>query len=162
MTNPLPSTPMTQVPHSEKIKEDPTDPIITKDDFQMAVNIAKFSVKNSLVIMQKNQKDENNAKQEKIPIPEPSQISMEYLISHQTHVKNILRTPEIQIKDITRMKNYPNGSGGRVPALKFVKGLEMNGLGTYCKDSDSFKRFHPDDDESSDDVKTKWQRLMIE
>jgi hypothetical protein len=156
---------MTQeVSHSENIKEDLINPIITKDDFQMAVNITKFSVKNSLIIMQKNQKDENNAKQEKKPVPEPSQISMEYLMSHQTHVKNILRTAEIKIKDITRMKNYPNGTGGRVPALKFVKGLELNGLGTFSKDSDSFKRFHPDDDEcpSPDDVKAKWQRLMIE
>ena len=166
MTNPLPSTPIT--PQSTRVNPVNHEeyPVIKKEDFVMAVEITKFSLDTSLTIMRKQEQDVKSSaeKQGKKPVPEPSDISMEYLLLHQIHVMNILKVDEIKIKDITRMKNYPNGTGGRLPAVKFVRGMEQNGLGKFSLELDSFKRYHPDDEDcpSREDVRRKWQRLCIE
>lgn len=164
LTNPLPSTsktvPLTQTTAPVKVIQDPV--IIKKEDFLMAKEITKFCARNSMTIIRKNEQSQFNKKDK--DVPEPTEITIEYLMSYQSQVRNILRNNEIKINDITRMKSYPTGKGGRLPALKFVKGLEINGLGKYLKETDSFKRFHPDDEECPDreEVKTKWQRLCIE
>ena len=55
-------------------------------------------------------------------------------------------------------------SGGRLPALKFIKGLEVNGLGRYSPNSDAFKRFNPNEEScpDRDGIKRKWQKLCLE
>jgi hypothetical protein len=164
LTNPLPSTskPVPRTQNTAPIKVIKNPVIIKKDDFLMAKEITKFCVSNSMIIIRKN--EQSKFKKDKGDVPEPSEITIEYLMSYQSQVRNILRNNEIKINDITRMKCYPTGKGGRLPAIKFVKGLEINGLGKYSKEADSFKRFHPDDEEcpDRDEVKSKWQRLCID
>ena len=141
------------------------DPVISREDFLQAMTVIKYSVDTSMVIIKKMEKQiKRHVSGIKLPVPEPADITLEYLINNQTHVRNILKEDETKIKDITRMKTYPNQSGGRVPALKFVKGLAANGLGKYSPNSDAFKRFHPNDVACPDreNVKRKWARLCLD
>lgn len=157
----------TQIPRTRKPAPPtlPNDPLMSKEDFEMGLVVSKFSVATSTIIMRKPERQARKP-QEKValPIPEPDAITMEYLLMNQTHVRNILKADETKIKDVTRMKHYPNQTGGRIPAIKFVKGLEVNGLGRYSPNSDSFKRFNPHVEECPDreGVKRKWQRLCLE
>lgn len=142
-----------------------TDPEITEDDFKQAMAITEYSVATSMAIIKKYEKPKKPISvPEKKIIPEPENISMEYLVINHTHVRNILKVDETKIKDITKMKMYPGQTGGRVPAVKFVKGLELNGLGRYSPNSDAFKRYNPNDNVCPDReiVKRKWQKLCLE
>ena len=166
------STSNQPLPNSTPVNDD-EDPIITKEDYKMALNIVRYSVKVAKIIInkkhdnaattkQKQKAVSSKARQEQIPVPEPSEITMEYLLCNHVHVKNLLcKEDSTRISDITRLKTYPNQCGGRIPAVKFVRGLELNGLGKYSPGSDCFKRYNPEDDNCPDreGVKRKWQRL---
>ena len=159
-----PSSSSTEVPSPDN--EIINEPVISLDDFQQAMAIIKYSVETSMAIIKKSDRQLKKpaSAPKKMPIPEPEEITMEYLINNQTHVKNILKDDETRLNEITRMKNYPNQSGGRVPALKFVKGLAANGLGKYSPNSDAFKRYNPNAEICPDreNVKRKWGRLCLE
>ena len=137
------------------------DPIITGQDFKMALAVKRYSVETSTIIMRKPERQPKKAVEKGVvPVPEPSNCTMEYLLINHKHMHSILKCDETKL---TRFKTYPNQSGGRVPALKFVKGLEVNGLGRYSPNSDTFKRYNPDNEDCPDreGVKRKWQQLCL-
>ena len=163
-TKPLPSRP---------VLDFDKDPIISEDDFQMALEITNFSVRNSTIITGKQlsiinpkakklPKGEKPEKEEKIPVPEAEDITMEYLMVQHVHVRKLLcQDDTTKITDMLRLKQYPTQTGGRLIAMKFVRGVEKNGLGKYSPKSDSFKRHCPDDEDcpEREAVRRKWQRL---
>ena len=165
----MPSTDNTTATLSSTTTNDgiENDPVITEDDFIHAKAITKYSVETSLAIIKKRENQvikKSNSVTEKKIIPEPENITMEFLAVNHIHVRNILKADETKIKDVTKMKMYPGQSGGRLPVLKFIKGLEVNGLGRYSPNSDAFKRFNPNEEScpDRDGIKRKWQKLCLE
>ena len=155
-----------------------TAPTISKGDMEMSLEVVRSSVKISCILMRKPEKKIQSKKGSaaisttakcKQPIPQPENMTMDYLLSNYTHVRSLcLKSEKVQMGVITKNKMYPHGEElekGRTPAYRFVRGLQAMGLGKYSPSSDSFKRFHPNDENCPDkkeELKKKWQKLNFE
>ena len=143
----------------------------------MSLEVVRSSVKISCILMRKPEKKIQSKKgsaavsttvKYKQPIPQPENMTMDYLLSNYTHARSLcLKSDKVQMGVITKNKMYPHGEDlekGRQPAFRFVRGLECLGLGKYSPSTDSFKRFNPNDDNCPDkeELKKKWQKLNFE
>ena len=129
----------------------------------MSLEVVRSSVKISCTLMRKPEEKIQSKKgttsnsttaKYKQPIPQPENMTMDYLLSNYTHARSLcLKSEKVQMGVITKNKMYPHGDDlekGRQPAFRFVRGLEFMGLGKYSPSTDSFKRFHPNDENCPD------------
>ena len=146
---------------------------ISKEDMQMALTVVKHSVKISCTIMKKPEKKVAEKKKNaqanttSLPIPDPENMTLDYLISNYAYTRSLCLQECVPVGKITRNKIYPHGEqmeSGRVPAIRFLRGLEKLGLGKYSPSTDSFKRYNPNNEEcpDRDELKKKWQKLNFD
>ena len=153
---------------------------VTKCDFELAINIVNHSVSTALELSKSpkaNATDHTCQKQKNIPplskvgVPNPENMSMDFLIQHSHHVKNIMSTECVKLSVISGNNMYPsiNRERGTSVAYRFVQGMCHLGFGRmidlecksgYCK---AFKRYHPDDcPDGKENFRYKLMKLDIE
>ena len=69
-----------------------TAPMISKEDMEMSLEVVRYSVKISCILMRKpekkiqqNKKGTATSTTVKLPIPEPENMTIDYLLSNYTH-----------------------------------------------------------------------------
>ena len=110
--------------------------LVTKADFEMALNLTKYSVQTSFALLppekpRNGTQKKSEPKAVKIPVPDPENFTMDYAVSNQKLIKRYLNVPNIPLSLVTRDKLYPivNNVQGAHVGTKFVNGLQSLGLG---------------------------------
>ena len=141
---------------------------ISKAAFEMATKIVSSSVSTAFALLPKEAHQKTSKKSSftsRPPVPEPENITIEYLIPYHRQVKRILTNESIPLSLITRDKIYPvvNNESGTNVASKFVSGLENLGFGKFSPNSKSFKRYSPEDENCPDreNLRKKYKTLNI-
>ena len=95
------------------------------------MNIANRSFDSALTIIEHTSSSKKKNIKDQHPIPEPKDMTLEYLSEWKTVTRNILSKDNISLNQISRNAIYPIVGGKRGPqqALLFVKGLEELGFG---------------------------------
>ena len=111
----------------------------------------------------------NKNKNVKESIPKPEDMNLDFLIQHTKHAEKLLKNDHVDLSTVTKNKMYPeiNGEVGRGAGMRFVQGLvhlELGKIYRNDKGGQSFKRYHPDHDESpnKEELRRKWKVLNIE
>ena len=158
-----------------------TDTIISREDMERSLKVVRHCQLNSLSIaegksssacsssVEKNSKQGTRYTRDKIPMPPPEDFNIDYLLSvNPQKTRNLLMVPEIKLRKITQNKMYPSVPDndlreGSMIARNFVQGLVVIGLGEVDKNTKSFRRFHPDDENCHNPEKLKeiWGKLNI-
>ena len=126
---------------------------IEKSDAEMALQIVNYSVANAFCLVPSKFATTEPAKPssakpvKKPPLPEPENLTIEYLQQYQKVTKRILQHEKIHLSKISKDKVYPiiNDISGAHIANKFVNGLQRLGFGAVTPTAKHFKRYHPDD-----------------
>ena len=155
-----------------------TEVMVSKDDIEKALHITRYVVQTMFIIcdtgcerstnrdiLVDNRNKRLNLKQ---PVPQPENMSIEFLAKYRSKVLRILRDDEIEMSTVTKNGIYPeiNGEKGKDVADRFVKGLVSLNLGKIYFNSNGkkiFKRFHPDSEDCPDSerVAKKWADLQL-
>ena len=150
--------------------------VITEDDMKMAESIVDHCVRSSMIAIGGNNsnKSETPLVIKKSCIPEPKNMTVDFISLHQRHVVNILKNEQISLGKIAANNHYPtiNNVRGSIPAQKFTNGLCHLGLGELVEVSNErskkvimFKRYHPYDTnvnaEKREKVRKIWSELNI-
>ena len=145
--------------------------IVSKEDFQMAINIVQYSVKTSFALVNENNMQRKGtaaaaSRSSKLPVPEPENFTMDYAVENSKIVRKYLSASSIPMSMVSRDKMYPivNNHQGQAVGKKFVEGLKNIGLGYISPSSKSFKRFHPDDENcpDRDNLRRKYRLLNLD
>ena len=146
---------------------------ITKDDYSMALNITNYSVNIAFKLIEPTatQNPENGKEKKgkqkickKNAIPIPEQFTMEYALENANFVRRLCSTATTSWDNITRNSIYPkiDGVRGAEVAKKFLKGLEILGLGRLSPKLKCFKRKVPSDHEESLQLSKKFKLFHID
>ena len=146
---------------------------ITKDDYSMALNITNYSVNIAFKLIEPTATQnpehgkETKGKQKlckKNAIPIPEEFTMEYALENANFVRRLCSTATTSWDNITRNSIYPkiDGVRGAEVAKKFLKGLEILGLGRLSPKSKCFKRKVPSDHEESLQLSKKFKLFHID
>ena len=141
--------------------------MITGEDFDMGSNIVEHSVKTSFALMNDSVSKPSpgmklkEMKTYKQPIPEPVNMTMDFLIPYTNFVNRICSEDKISLSVISRDNIYPviNKEKGAEVAVKFVKGLCQFRFGKIMNEKTKcFKRYHPYDIDCPDkeNLESKW------
>ena len=140
--------------------------IICKDDFLMAKYIVSHSNDISFALMDKKHANHSSSHILKPGIPDPENMTIDFLVPHQKFVKRLLRESEVPLSIISRDNLYPviNKEKGALVANRFVRGLCTVGLGKIDEKTKRFKRFLVSDDDCPDkeNLESKWRKLNID
>lgn len=116
---------------------------VTDRDFEMAVCLTQYSVSTSFAlfsgddgfnIFNKMKPKKKKIQQPKPPIPEPENVTMEYLQKQITFTQKFLNVPFVSMSEATRNKWYPSTEekgDGRAKSFKFASGIQHLGLGCH-------------------------------
>ena len=173
----LPAGQSSPVRETIQDKEEDDDMIIevTDGDFEMAVCLTQYSVSTSFALFSGEEGfnifNESKTKKKKIqqpkpPIPEPENVTMEYLLKQITFTQKFLNVPIVSMSEATRNKWYPptdEKGEGRVKSFKFASGLQHLGLGCLSPGKKHFKRIHYEDEdcEDSENLKKRYKMLNL-
>ena len=132
--------------------DDSNSEVVTEADINMANEIVTYSVEMAFSLLKgpsvEKPKKNNNSVRFKPPLPEPENLTMDYLMTYQKCAKRFLSNESIPLSVVSRDKIYPivnNVSGSQI-ANKFIGGMEKLGFGRVSPASKCFKRHNPDDD----------------
>lgn len=142
--------------------------LVCKSDIEMALNIITYSINNAFALLPNKISDRSSKKQcevKKTPLPDPENLTMEYLQQYQKVTKRLLQHEKIPLSSVSRDKIYPvvNNISGSQIASKFVGGLQQLGFGYVSPSSKSFKRYHPEDENCPDKegLRKKYKQLNL-
>ena len=139
--------------------------IVTKDDFLMAKYIVNHSNNISFALMDKSNSNRSSNHILKPGVPDPENMTVEFLIPHQKFVKKLLKEEEVPLSIISRDNLYPviNKKKGTLVANRFIRGLCNLGLGKIDEKTKRFKRFLTTDYDCPDkeNLESKWRKLYI-
>ena len=126
---------------------DPCEILVHKNDAEMALKIVDYSVNNAFALLPKIQEVSRKSSTIKMksPLPEPENLTMEYLRQYERVTKRLLSEKSIPLATVSKNKIYPivNNVMGSHIANKFVNGIVKLGFGQVSPSSKSFKRYHP-------------------
>ena len=144
--------------------------VLEKSDIEMAMNIVNYSVLNAFSLLpSKPSNGRSNTKLRKdvnkTPLPNPENLTIEYLQQYQKVTKRFLNHDKILLATISKDKIYPvvNNESGSLIANRFVNGLQQLGFGYISPSSKSFKRYKPEGENcpGKDGLRKKYKMLNI-
>ena len=140
---------------------------INYNDYKGAMKIAQRSFDGALLIIEhNNSKFTKKINKDQKPIPEPKDMTLEYLCEWKTVTKNILSKDNVSLQQITRNAIYPIVGGKRGPqqALMFTKGLEELGFGNLKGNfkKEVFCRKRAQSEEEHNELRLKFARFDVD
>ena len=134
----------------------------------MALAIVNYSNENAFSLLPTHPSHNQRKvkpKDLKMPLPEPENLTIEYLQHYQKVTKPFLQHKKIPLVAMSKDKIYPvvNNLSGSHIATKFVNGLQHLGFGIISPASKTFKRYHPDDENcpDKDGLRKKYKLLNL-
>lgn len=149
--------------------------IVTEADISMAKKLVEYSVESSCVCVG-NEVKVATTNLKKMGIPQPENMTTEFLSRHVRHVENILKHDELPMSKISANNMYPtiDKMKGVDAAKRFVHDLVRLGMGEIRERKNEgkgqgkslvFKRFHPYDEsipnEKRKKANTVWEQLRL-
>ena len=137
---------------------DKTDLVIIKEDMERALVLVKYSLECLFSLIDTTKESSKTGKKRYLEMPDPLTMDSEFLSLHKSKIQKIFNqgTVEVPVSTITRNHLCPQ-IGGKTNAddvRKFLKGLELNGLGELKNDTKEKAVFKLVDKENTNDPKT--------